>query len=284
VAVSAHPALQHDWLGACRRATLAIQGVLRDSRPGTERVRETGTLGEGGDRTLLIDAAAEDAVFAELDALHDAGARFTAVSEERGEVDFGGDGVIVVIDPIDGSLNAKRGLAPHSLSIAVADGPAMRDVAFGYVYDLGAREEWRGVRGGGAWLDDAPLRDPAPERRWRDGRLEMVAVEAADPRWLARASDGLVEHVGRVRALGSMAISLCQVAPARVDGMASLARARAVDVAAAQLVVREAGGLVAFPRCEDPLGAPLDLAAHSPVVAARSEDGLARLAAVVAGA
>jgi myo-inositol-1(or 4)-monophosphatase len=46
--------------------------------------------------------------------------------------------------------------------------------------------------------------------------------------------------------------------------------------------VREAGGLVAFTAYDDPLGAPLDLAPHSPVVAARTEAGLRELAAVLA--
>ena len=59
--------------------------MLADRPTIAERVMETGTRGEGGDRTLLIDEAAEDVVFAELQALHDAGARFTAVSEERGD-------------------------------------------------------------------------------------------------------------------------------------------------------------------------------------------------------
>jgi myo-inositol-1(or 4)-monophosphatase len=274
--------LQHDWLGACRASAQALERILAGSRAGTERTVETGSRGEGGDRTLVIDADAEAAVFAQLARLHDAGARFTAVSEERGSVEFGGHGAIVLVDPIDGSLNAKRGLHSHAISIAVADGPTMADVLFGYVYDYGAREEWRAVRGEGAWLNDVALTDPAPERRTKDGRLEVVCVESAAPRWLARASDGLVEHVHRVRALGSIAISLCQVAPPRVDGMCSLTASRAVDGAAAQLVVREAGGLVAYPGFDDPLGAPLDLEPHSPVVAARTPDALARLIEVVA--
>jgi myo-inositol-1(or 4)-monophosphatase len=80
--------------------------------------------------------------------------------------------------------------------------------------------------------------------------------------------------------MGSIAIALCQVAGGRVDGMVTLWRTRSVDAAAAQLIVREAGGLVAFPAYEDPLGAPLDLAPHSPVVAARSPGALADLARV----
>jgi myo-inositol-1(or 4)-monophosphatase len=258
--------LSHDWLGACRRAAEGLRTVLRDHPTSTQRVIETGERGEGGDLTLVIDAAAEDAVFSELERLHQDGA----------------PDVLVVIDPIDGSLNAKRGLSHHALSVAVADGPTMADVAFGFVYDLGPGEEWRAVRGGGAFLNDAPLDAPLPERRRRDGKLELVAIESANPRWLAASSDALVNVTGRVRALGSIAISLCQVATTRVDGMASLWNCRAVDAAAGQLVVRESGGVVAFPACDDPLAAPLDLQPRSPVVAARTESALAELATLPA--
>ena len=47
---------------------------------------------------------------------------------------------------------------------------------------------------------------------------------------------------------------MSQVADARVDGMLTLRGCRAVDVAAAQLIVRESGGHVAFPACETELG------------------------------
>src|SRR3954453_2542463 len=146
--------LSHDWLRARRPAGQGLRAVLRDNPTSAERVVETGERGEGGDLTLVIDAAAEDAVFTELDRLHADGARFTAVSKERGLVDYGDADVLVVIDPIDGSMNAKRGLTHHALSVAVSDGPTMADVVFGYVYDLGPGEEWRATRGGGAFLND----------------------------------------------------------------------------------------------------------------------------------
>src|SRR3954454_12569060 len=147
-------ALQADWLGACRTAAAEL-GRRLDAAPTTsERIAETGTRGGGGDRTLVIDQYGEDAVFAQLHRLHAEGARFTAVSEERGEVDFGDSGVRVVIDPLDGSLNAKRGLPAHALSVAVADGPTMADVAFGFVFDFGTGEEWVARRGQGALPDD----------------------------------------------------------------------------------------------------------------------------------
>jgi myo-inositol-1(or 4)-monophosphatase len=269
-----------DWLGACRRSVTAISAMLHDRPTIAERVIETGTRGEGGDRTLEIDQAAEDIVFSELNALHDAGARFCAVSEERGIVDFGSHDVRVIIDPIDGSLNAKRGLSHHALSLAVADGPTMADVFFGFVQDFGPQEEWLAWRGRGAQLDGVELDRDLVERRNRHGKLEVVGVESADPRWVVQSVDALEETTHRIRAIGAIAVSLCQVAAARFDAMASLKKCRAVDAAAAQLIVREAGGVVSFIAFEDPLAAPLDLEGHSPVIAARTAAGLADVAKV----
>jgi myo-inositol-1(or 4)-monophosphatase len=269
-----------DWLGAARAAVRELQGVLAAAPTTAERARETGTRGEGGDRTLEIDAAAEEAVFRRLRALHDEGHRFVAVSEERGRIDFGGGPVRVVIDPLDGSKNAKRGLPHHALSLAVADGATMADVVFGFVHDFGAGEEWVARRGGGALLNGVLLDPGVPERRV-GGKLELLGIESADPRWVRDSADALAETAHRLRAIGAIAVSLCQVAAARLDGMVTLRRSRAVDVAAAQLIVREAGGVVAFTACAEPLGAPLDvLEPVSPVVAARSEAAVAELARV----
>jgi myo-inositol-1(or 4)-monophosphatase len=271
-----------DWLGAARRAAEAMSAMLADNPTIAARVRETGRRGEGGDRTLEIDAAAEAAVFAELERLHADGARFTALSEERGTVDLGDPVVTVVVDPIDGSMNAKRGMPHHALSIAVADGPTMADVLFGFVRDFGPGEEWVAWRGQGAQLNGAVLDTTLGERRTRDGKLELVGIESADPRWIRSSIDALVDTTHRLRAIGTIASTLCQVAAARLDGMTTLRACRSVDAAAGQLIVREAGGHVAFTAFEDPLAAPLDLEPHSPVVAARTAQGLKELATVAA--
>jgi myo-inositol-1(or 4)-monophosphatase len=269
-----------DWLGAARRAAQALTEILAENPTTAQRVVETGERGEGGDRTLEIDAAAERAVFAELERLHDEGARFTVVSEERGTVDYGGDGTLVIVDPIDGSMNAKRGISHHALSIAVAEGPTMADVVFGFVHDLGPGEEWVAERGAGAQLDGNPLDVSPGERRTRDGKLELVGIESADPRWVRDAADALVEATHRLRAMGTIAVTLCQVAGARLDGMTTLRNCRAVDAAAGQLIVREAGGHVCFTACDGPLTAPLDVSPRSPVGAARTPEGLRELARV----
>src|SRR4051795_7262774 len=192
-----------DWLLARPRSGTAIRGMLGERPTIAERVRETGTRGEGGDRTLLIDEAAEDFVFAELERLHSGGARFMAISEERGGVDFGSDAVRVVIDPIDGSVNAKRGLPHYALSVAVAYGDTMADVVFGFVRDFGPEEEWVAWRGRGAELDGMRLDPALGERRGRNGKLELGGFESAEPRWMRESAEALAEAAGRVRAIGA---------------------------------------------------------------------------------
>ncbi|HEY5431015.1 MAG TPA: inositol monophosphatase family protein [Solirubrobacteraceae bacterium] len=279
---STDTALTADWLGACRRAVTGLTGVLAAAPTTVQRARETGTRGSGGDRTLEIDSAAEAAVLSELEALHADGLHFTALSEERGEIDFGGGGVRVIIDPIDGSLNAKRDALHYALSIAVADGDTMADVVFAFVHDFGAGEQWWAQRGEGAWRDGQPLDPSLPERRTADGRLELLGIESADPRWIQASIEPLVAGAHRIRALGTIAATLCQVAAARFDGMVTLRRCRGVDAAAGQLIVREAGGLVAFTDCATPLGAPLDATPSSYLVAARTAETLAQLTEIPA--
>lgn len=265
-------ALSADWLGICRRAVAAQRRIFAEVRGVEARTVYEG-VGEGGDRSLAIDRRCEEAVFAELERLAADGASFLAISEERGEVRFGAGGPArVVIDPIDGSLNARRTLPSHSLSIAVASGPSMADVELGYVYDFGAGEEFAARRGSGATLDGAPLQ-VAPDR----AELELLGVEAAEPGRTAPLAAALAGRVYRLRVVGSIAISVSYVAAGRFDAMLGLRPCRSVDAAAAQLIVREAGGAVAFG--ELALGeADLGLDARYPIAAAAGELGLATIA------
>jgi myo-inositol-1(or 4)-monophosphatase len=260
--------LSADWLGICRRVAAAQREIFAATPGSVERTVYEG-VGEGGDRTLAIDRRCEDVVFAELELLAAGGASFVAVSEERGEVAFGRGGAArVVIDPIDGSLNARRTIPSHSVSIAVASGGSMADVEFGFVHDFGAGEEFVARRGAGAALGGEPIRVPAEL-----DKLEVAGVESAEPAWALPALEALAERVYRLRVVGSIAITVAYVAAGRFDAMLSLRSCRSVDAAAAQLIVREAGGEVAFG--DLPLaGASLGLDARYPVAAAWGSSSL----------
>ena len=158
-----------DWLATCRAAVEDVHGVLVDLPTRAEREPVVGA-GEGGDDTVAIDAASEDAIVRRLEAT---GASFTLISEELGERVFGdGGSTHVVVDPIDGSLNAKRGIPFFALSLAVADGPTMGDVRFGYVYDFGTGEEWMAHRGAGAF---GARQSAVDHHTWRMNAARLLA-------------------------------------------------------------------------------------------------------------
>jgi myo-inositol-1(or 4)-monophosphatase len=265
--------LEVDWLAVFRRMVGAQRELFEAQRGIAERTVYEG-VGEGGDRALAIDRRSEEIVFDELDALHRMGHEFIAISEERGEVAFGAAGESayrVVIDPIDGSLNARRTIPSHALSVAVASGPSMAEVEIGYVYDFGAGEEFFARRGAGGELDGRALRAVGPGYG-----LEIVGLEAAKPELILPLIEGLAGKAFRIRAVGSIAISLCYVAAGRFDGMLSARPCRSVDAAAAQLIAREAGASVKFERL-DLSEADLDLSARYDLAAALDDEMLGTL-------
>jgi myo-inositol-1(or 4)-monophosphatase len=255
-----------DWLEICRASVEDVQRVLGELPTRHEREPVVGQ-GLGGDETTAIDKAAEDVLLARFRSIDG----ITIVSEEAGR--RGNGSTIVVIDPIDGSLNAKRGIPFFSVSIAVASGPTMGDVHFGYVYDFGTGEEWVATRGEGATLDGEPL-----TVRPKD-TIEILSFEATLTSLIARDAPKIAELAYRLRIMGSLALSLCHLAAGRVDAVCSLKGARSVDIAAAQLLVREAGLAIELFDDRRAFGeAELDLEGRSRVAAAGTPELCRQLA------
>jgi myo-inositol-1(or 4)-monophosphatase len=235
---------------------------------GTCAGREVLGRGAGGDRTLEIDRAPEDAICRVL--AEDAPAPYRLVSEEAGFVGDTSAPWVIVIDPLDGSLNAKRGLEPFCASLAAADGDTIGDVRVAHVEDYTRGHVFRAVRGEGL-LSNQP--DPA---RFADRRVEMMFLEAGRPdrhrfayRQLISISSGEATADMRVRQIGSLALSLCYVAMGVGDLLVAAVGARSVDLAAGLLILRETGGGAVGFDGQDLCGQPLDLDRRQPFVAWR---------------
>ncbi len=273
------------WFARLSDVSTRISDTIR-SMPPDERSERLG-VGAGGDMTAAVDRAAEDAMLDALRAMAaEDGIGMTVVSEEAGVVAIGdaAGGPVVVVDPVDGSQNAKRGAPLFSTSVAVADGTAMGSVRLAYVRDHSTGEEFTAERGVGAWLDGRSLGPPTGP-----SRIRLLAVEGASAlHSLHAAAQSMVGQVGGLRSLGSIALSMCWVAAGRMDGFIGLKPLRSVDVAAAQLILREAGCQVGFPGVEDLDACPLDLEGRRWVMATSEEGQLEGLratldAAVAAG-
>ena len=264
--------MSDNWVETCRAAVADARRVLERLPTRAEREPIVGA-GLGGDDTTAVDAEVERAVIALLEQRVD---DYTLVSEEIGEVVRGNGATRIVLDPIDGSLNAKRGVPHFCLSLAVANGDTMDDVFFGYVYDFGNGEEWTARRGEGAWLDGAPLGSERPK-----DEIELLAFEATLTSSIAERAAHVVGVAYRLRVMGSLALALCNLAAGRLDAVCSLKPARSVDIAAAQLLVREVGLAIDLFENDSFGAAPLDLSATSRVAAAATPELVAELAAAL---
>lgn len=240
--MQAHSAISAEdqaWLDAFDTAGAAVReataGLL-----GTEAGREEIGVGAGGDHTVELDRLAEEAALAELGRFAVAGHPCSVLSEEAGVVDLGARWPLVILDPVDGSVNAKQGLPLTAVMLSLADGPTVADVRVGWTLNLISGERWSAVRGAGAYRDGRPL-TPLPSAG-RPGRIDVLGLETR-PRDLRRL-EPLCRLASKIRILGSMALLVAHGAAGGIEVFAVPFSARIFDMTAGLLMVAEVGGVV----------------------------------------
>lgn len=179
---------------------------------------------DGGDRPdqYALDQVADAAALEVLDA-----AGVGVLSEESGLRPAGGAGSeTVIVDPVDGSTNASRGIPHYCISLCVAEG--LTPVA-GLVRHLVSGEEFTATAGGGAHRNGQSI---SPSGR-TSGERAVIGVSGRP---------GAELPVWQVRVLGSAALDLCAVACGRLDAYIDLNSNHGVwDYAAGILICDEAG-------------------------------------------
>jgi fructose-1,6-bisphosphatase/inositol monophosphatase family enzyme len=231
---------------------------------GRAEARALGGRGAGGDSTVYIDSLAEDIVLARLAEAHQHGLSFNLISEEAGERDYGG-GETIVVDPIDGSHNAKMGIPYFSLTLAAARDRTYGSVFEGCVRNLVTGDHFEARRGAGASLNGAAL-----QLVDEGDTVNVLQIETTDLGAHLEEYVELVRRAQKVRVLGSAALNICLVA----SGAMSLSIApalRSVDCAAALLILSEAGGVATNMEGQELGGLDMALAVRPSVVAAANQ-------------
>jgi myo-inositol-1(or 4)-monophosphatase len=253
----------------------------------------------GGDATLAIDEVAESVVEAVLEAEGDIG----FYSEDRGLVRYGEPRAFLVIDPVDGTRPAAAGLESCCVSVAVvpADpGATLGQVSFGVVQELKTGQRFTAERGAGVRID-VPDGDPPPIALSTNtdlGALFWTAGLRGRPSLpMSVVLEELVDRSGMRGGyfdLGSATFNITRIVTGQLDAYVDVGR-RVLDtfpqteaaflavgdgnvctnfpydVAAAALVLTEAGGVITHAD-----GRPLD---DHPAVGSGRAEGLAVLAA-----
>jgi myo-inositol-1(or 4)-monophosphatase len=280
-------------LEVAARVREAVEPLL-----GQARARERVGRAPGGDATLAIDEVAERVVEDTLSAAGDIG----FYSEDRGLVTFGRPRAFLVIDPVDGTRPAAAGLESCCVSVAVvppSEDARLGDVSFGVVHELKSGQRLWATPGGGAQgatstgeaipLGLSANTDPR-QMFWTAGTRGRPVLPTSVV--LEELIDGCSLSGGYFD-LGSAAFNMTRLVTGQLDAYVDVGR-RIVDecpatepaflavgegvvctnfpydIAAAMLIVREAGGLVTHAD-----GRPLD---DHPAVGSSRTHGLAVLA------
>jgi fructose-1,6-bisphosphatase/inositol monophosphatase family enzyme len=169
-----------------------------------------------------LDLAADGAA---LPVLHGAG--LAVLSEESGKTGEGKSGLLAVVDPVDGSTNAHRGVPFYATSICVLDGEGP---LVGLVVNQATGVHYAAVRGGGAECDGRPIVTSACTDLGH-AIIGISGFPGTHPGW------------AQFRALGAASLECCAVAQGVLDAYLTAGRSTLYgwDYLAGLLICREAG-------------------------------------------
>ncbi|MGB9979989.1 bifunctional fructose-bisphosphatase/inositol-phosphate phosphatase [Methanobacterium sp.] len=211
---------------------------------GKEKSGKTVKMGADGTPTKMIDVVAEEKV---IEILKNTGKSVTLISEEIGEfkIGEGPSEVVFVVDPLDGTINALKNIPFYGISIAIADLSikslallTLHDIEIGFVKNLASGDLYEAVKGKGASLNG--------EGVIPSSQVDITgSLIGAYVRGAMTKMNEICKTVRRIRLLGSVATELCYVADGTYDAFLDIrGNLRVVDIAAAKLIVEEAGGTV----------------------------------------
>lgn len=213
---------------------------------GTKKAAEKAQRGAGGDISMQIDLIAENIV---IDTLENEKVNLLLISEELGERYIGNKEKaiksqdVLIIDPVDGSNNAVRGIPYCSISIAYAIGRTINDIKKAVILNLNTKDIYWAIKGEGAYLNNSEIH--VSDLNITDKCFFELNLPKKDVFTYIERLKPIIERFYRMRILGSSALTLCQVARGSMDAFINLRNSnRLVDVAAGLLILKEAGGRV----------------------------------------
>jgi myo-inositol-1(or 4)-monophosphatase len=208
--------------------------------------------GAGGDPMKPVDLVAEKAI---VEVLQQHSVSFTLISEESGVKKFGEAPTrrYVTVDPIDGTNNLVRGIPFYASSIAISAKPTLSAVYAALVADLVHDTTYTAQEGEGAYRDGEKISSSIRESL--EDAVVGLDLNSYKVKEIASKLTELIQETKHIRHFGANALELCYVADGTTDAFIDIrGKLRTTDMAAAFLIVKEAGGTITTP-----LGTALDV-------------------------
>jgi fructose-1,6-bisphosphatase/inositol monophosphatase family enzyme len=211
---------------------------------GSEKSAEKTQRGAGGDISMQIDLIAEQII---INTLESENIDILLISEEIGEKYVGNkekaieNHNVLIVDPIDGSNNAVRGIPYCSVSIAYAIGQTIKDIKKAVVLNLVSKDIYWAIKGEGAYMNDKTIL--VSNLDFSDKCFLELDLPKKNPFKNIEQLKHILQKFYQTRILGSSALTLCQIAKGGMEAFINLRETnRLVDVAAGYLILKEAGG------------------------------------------
>jgi len=256
-----------DWLKILEACAEKMRREILNVYQTTEAGKGFG-VGAGGDIKKKIDLVAENAL---IETLTQRKASCTLISEESGTKQVGAEPTkfTLTADPLDGTTNALRGLPFMATSLAVSQRPYLKDVEAALVTDLLHNATYTAQRGHGAYRNKKPIK-PSRASSLEDAVIgvDFNTFKAGE---IVNQMIRVFEQTKHLRHLGANALEICYVADGTTDAFIDLrGKLRVTDVAAAQLIQRETGGIITTPEGKD-FDAPLNATQRVSFIAAANK-------------
>lgn len=145
-----------------------------------------------------------------------------------------------IIDPLDGTTNYVHGLPYYAVSIALF---FRRQLQVGVIFDPTRNETFTASAGGGAFLNDAPIRTSGETQVASALAMASLPIAADSSNPAVQRFLKALPRLQAVQRTGSAALNMAYVASGRIDAFWSTSL-NPWDVAAGALLVQEAGGTV----------------------------------------
>lgn len=206
---------------------------------GTKAAGKDYGTGAGGDTSRKIDIVAEKTV---LDYLKKIKFDCVVLGEECGRVELSKKPKgFVIMDAIDGSANAVRGLPFFCCSLAFATEDRLSSITAGVVTDLSSGDMYWATKGKGAYCNKKKIQVHKEKPVYK---IVGVNVSGAKPQLVKRIQP-LFENSNHTRHLGANALELALFARGLIDVYVDLReKIRVTDMAAGYLIAKEAGGII----------------------------------------
>jgi len=196
--------------------------------------------GAGGDISRKIDLVAEEKV---IETIRKSGANPTVIGEECGTI-AGNDKGYIIMDAIDGTTNVTRSIPFNCCSLAYATDSKLSSVTDAAVIDITTGDLYYASKGKGAFLNGNNMTVRKSDKIKQDEIIAGINISGVSQE-LLHSIGPFISKLNHIRVFGANALELCFLARGYLDLFLDFrAKIRPTDMAAAFLIVKEAGGLV----------------------------------------